>query len=130
MSQIIAARFFNSSTTFSAACVVAMPVAKVTRLPPVRNEKPIELVSATIGRTRSTGMPRISAAIIAIEAREPPISGVPTATTAVPSSLTWIAALDSPPMLNQKPEATPRPWLGPSFSFRCGWFLAASTVSA
>jgi hypothetical protein len=71
ISQIIAARFLNSSTTFSAAWVVAMPVAKVTRLPPVRNEKPIELVSATIGRTRSTGMPRISAAMIAIEAREP-----------------------------------------------------------
>src|ERR1700737_3579303 len=52
MSQIIAARFFNSSTTFSAACVVAMPVAKVTRPPPVRNEKPIELGLATIGGTR------------------------------------------------------------------------------
>jgi hypothetical protein len=47
--------------------------------------------------------------MIAIEAREPPMSGVPTATTAVPSSLTWQAALDSPPMLNQKPEAMPRP---------------------
>ena len=38
ISQIIAARFFNSSTTFSAACVAAMPVAKVTRLPPVRKQ--------------------------------------------------------------------------------------------
>ncbi len=91
-----------------------MPVAKVTRLPPVRNEKPIELVSPTIGRTFSTGMPSTSAAIIAIEAREPPMSGLPDTTTAVPSSLMWQAALDSPPMLNQKPEAMPRPWLGPS----------------
>ncbi len=130
MSQIIAARCFSCSTTFSAAWVAAMPVAKVTRLPPVRNENPIELVSPTIGRTFSTGMPSTSAAIIAIEAREPPMSGLPDTTTAVPSSLMCTAALDSPPMLNQKPEATPRPWLGPSFSFRCGWFLAASTVSA
>src|SRR2546423_9318693 len=53
MSQIIAARFFSSSTTFSAAWVTAMPVAKVTRLPPVRKQKPVELVSATIGRTCS-----------------------------------------------------------------------------
>ena len=30
-----------------------MPVAKVTRLPPVRKVKPIEPVSATIARTRS-----------------------------------------------------------------------------
>ncbi len=94
MSQIIAARFLSSSTTFSAACVAAMPVAKVTRLPPVRNEKPIELVSPTIGRTFSTGIPRTSAAIIPIEAREPPISGLPDTTTAVPSSLMWQAALE------------------------------------
>ena len=77
MSQIIAARFFSSSTTFSAACVTAMPVAKVTRLPPVRKVKPIEAVSPTIGRTCSIGMPSTSATIIAIEAREPPMSGCP-----------------------------------------------------
>jgi hypothetical protein len=33
-------------------------------------------------------MPRVSAAIIAIEAREPPISGLPVATLTEPSSLT------------------------------------------
>jgi hypothetical protein len=55
--------------SFSVAWTVAMPVAKVTRLPPVTPVKPIEAVSATIGFTRSTGMPSVSAAIIAIDAR-------------------------------------------------------------
>ena len=91
-----------------------MPVAKVTRLPPVRPEKPIEVVSAIIARTRSTGRPRVSAAIIAIEAREPPMSGLLDTTVAPPSSSTCTAAEDSPPMLNQKPQATPRPWPGGS----------------
>ena len=59
-----------------------MPVAKVVRLPPVSMEKPIEAVSATIGRTFSIGRPSTSAAIIAIEAREPPMSGLPVTTTA------------------------------------------------
>jgi hypothetical protein len=39
--------------------------------------------------------------MIAIEAREPPMSGLPVATTTVPSSLTCTVALDSPPPLNQ-----------------------------
>src|SRR6266851_787362 len=47
--------------------------------------------------------------IIAIEAREPPMSGLPEATLTEPSSLTWTCALDSPPTLNQKPQAIPRP---------------------
>ena len=59
-------------------------------------------------------MPSASAAMIAIDAREPPMSGFGSTTTAVPSSLMCTAALVCPPMLNQKPEATPRPWLGPS----------------
>jgi hypothetical protein len=59
-------------------------------------------------------MPSVSAAIIAIEAREPPISGLPDATPTEPSSLTCTWALDSPPTLNQKPHAIPRPWFGPS----------------
>ena len=54
-SQVCAARRFRSSTTFSAACTTAMPVAKVTRLPPVEPEKPMEVVSATVARTRSIG---------------------------------------------------------------------------
>ena len=59
-------------------------------------------------------MPSASAAIRQEDAREPPMSGVPAIRVTVPSSLTLIEAEVSPPMLNQKPEATPRPWLGPS----------------
>ncbi len=114
MSQSCAARAFSCSTTRSAACVTAMPVAKVTREPPVRCENPIALVSPTTGRTFSIGMPSTSAAIIAIAAREPPISGLPETTLAVPSSLICTAPEDSPPILNQKPQAMPRPWFGPS----------------
>ena len=112
-SHSLAARAFMSSTSFSAACTTAMPVAKVVREPPVSMEKPIDAVSATIGRTFSTGRPRVSAAIIAMEARLPPMSGLPVTTTAPPSSLMCTAAVDSPPTLNQKPTATPRPWFGP-----------------
>ena len=71
-------------------------------------------MSAMIGRTWSTSMPSSSAVIMHSEAREPPMSGVPTVSAVVPSSLTISDAQVSPPMLNQKPEATPRPWLGPS----------------
>ena len=35
-------------------------------------------------------------------------------TDTLPSSFTLTVAVDSAPMLNQKPDATPRPWLGPS----------------
>ena len=77
ISQIVAARDLSCSTTFSAAMVAAMPVAKVTRLPPVTWVKPIELVSPTIVRTRSAGICSTSATIMPIEAREPPISGLP-----------------------------------------------------
>ena len=101
MSQMTAARFFSSSTTFCAAWVTAMPPAKVTRLPPVEALKPIAVVSPTTGRTLSNGTPSTSATIIAIEAREPPMSGWPSVTVTVPSSLTWQAALDSPPALCQ-----------------------------
>ena len=128
ISQVIAARFFSSSTTFSAACVAAMPVAKVTREPPVRKVKPIEAVSATIVRTRSAGTPSTSATIMPIEAREPPMSGLPVAAVTEPSSLTWTVAVDSPPMLNQKPDARPRPWPGFSGDFQCGWVFTASST--
>ena len=40
-------------------------------------------------------------AALAIEAREPPMSGLPSTTITVPSSLTETVALDSPPPLNQ-----------------------------
>ena len=59
-------------------------------------------------------MPSSSAAIMESDAREPPMSGVPAMRATVPSSPTLRAALVSPPMLNQKPDATPRPWFGPS----------------
>ena len=42
------------------------------------------------------------------------MSGVPATSVTVPSSFRLIEAEVSPPMLNQKPEATPRPWFGPS----------------
>ena len=71
-------------------------------------------VSPTTGRTFSIGMPSTSAHIIAIEAREPPISGLPVTMETEPSSFTCTEPEDSPPMLNQKPEAMPRPWFGPS----------------
>src|SRR6516164_4017588 len=50
-SQIIAARARNSSTIFLLASTTAMPVAKVTREPPVGLVKPTEEVSATSERT-------------------------------------------------------------------------------
>ena len=62
-----------------------------------------------IGRTLSSGTPSSSAATMASEARRPPMSGVPAISESVPSSLTVSDTEVSPPMLNQKPEATPRP---------------------
>ena len=40
------------------------------------------------------------------------MSGVPATSDTVPSSFTVRAAHVSPPMLNQNPEATPRPCQG------------------
>src|SRR5712672_3664814 len=54
-------------------------------------------------------MPSNSAQTLAIAAREPPMSGWPVVTTTLPSSVMLTCALDSPPALNQKPDATPRP---------------------
>ena len=42
------------------------------------------------------------------------MSGVPTASATVPSALTFSDTQVLPPKLNQKPQATPRPWFGPS----------------
>ncbi len=58
-------------------------------------------------------MPSTSAAIIAIEARLPPISTEPVITLAVPSLWTLTTAEDWPPAWNHTPMATPRPRLGP-----------------
>ena len=86
-----------------------MPVANVARLPSVMSVKPTDSVSATIGVMRSTASPSSSAAIKAMEARLPPMSGLPVTTAAVPSSLRLTVADDCSPMLNQNPVATPRP---------------------
>ena len=59
-------------------------------------------------------MPSVSAAMIAIDARVPPMSGLPVAMVTVPSALTATLAPESPAPLNQKPDADPRPWFGPS----------------
>jgi hypothetical protein len=90
---------------------------------------PIEAVSPTIVRTLSAGICSVSATIIPMEARDPPISGLPDTATTVPSSATCTAALDSPPMLNQNPQATPRPCPGFSGDFQCAVFFAASSVA-
>ena len=65
-----------------------MPVANVTREPPVTWVKPIDVVSATTVRTRDAGMPSTSATIMPMDAREPPMSGLPVAAVTEPSSLT------------------------------------------
>ncbi len=106
-----------------------MPVAKVTRDPPVTCVKPMDAVSATMVRTVVAGTPSTSATIMPMDAREPPISGLPDAAVTDPSSLTWTCAVDSPPMLNQKPVARPRPC--PSFSgdFQCGCDLTAASTA-
>src|SRR5262249_18915974 len=120
ISQIIAARSFSFSTTLSAAWVAAIPVAKVTREPPVTCVKPIDVVSATTAGTGEAGMPRTYAPTLRIDAREPPMSGLPVAAVTDPSSLTCTCAVDSPPTLNQKPQARPRPWPGFTVDFQCG----------
>ena len=74
-------------------------------------------------------MPSSSAAIIVIEAREPPISGLPSLRLTVPSLLIAIETLVSPPKLNQNPQATPRPWFGPRGADQCGCAFAASSVA-
>jgi hypothetical protein len=68
--------------------VAAMPVAKVTREPPVTYVKPIDVVSATTVRTGHAGMPNTRATIIQMEAREPPMSVLPFAAVTDPSLLT------------------------------------------
>ena len=54
-------------------------------------------------------MPSDSANCMAIEARLPPMSVLPSTRFTVPSGLTAAAALDCPPQLNHMPAATPRP---------------------
>ena len=50
-----------------------------------------------------------SAAIMAMEMREPATSAVPTVIVTVPSGARLRVAEVSPPRLNQNPPATPRP---------------------
>ena len=86
-----------------------MPVANVARLPSVTSVNPTTSVSPTTGRIECTSRPSSSAAISAIDARLPPMSGLPVITVAVPFSFRFTVALDASPMLNQNPLATPRP---------------------
>ncbi len=113
-----------------AASTMAMEPEKAERLPPVRKLKPSEPVSPMIGRTLSKGTPSSSAATAANEARRPPMSGVPAMRDTVPSSFTVSETLVSPPILNQKPEATPRPCHFRSGAFQCSVFLMALSVSS
>jgi len=52
--------------------------------------------------------------MIAIDAREPPMSVEPSTRFTLPSALTMTVTLERIPPLNQKPVATPRPRHGPS----------------
>ena len=69
----------------------------MVRLPPVRKVKPSDEVSAMIGRTFSYGMPSVSAAIAHIDAREPPMSGLPSTSVTVPSFCAFSVAQLGPP---------------------------------
>ena len=109
MPQIFAARRHISRIAARAASIVANPTANVTRLPSVMSLKPSALVSAITVRTFSYGTPNSSAAIIEIDAREPPISGLPSTTPTVPSSLIFSDTQVLPPKLNQNPQDSPRP---------------------
>ena len=113
-SQIIAARSSILLLTSWAASWAAQPVANVTRLPPVPAVYPTESVSAVAGCTSSAAIPKTSAACMAIDVREPPMSVEPSTRLIVPSEFTEMKQLDGIPALNQKPIATPLPWLGPS----------------
>src|SRR5437763_16142065 len=58
------------------------------------------------------------------------MSGVPAIKDTVPSSLIVSDAHVSPPMLNQKPDATPRPCDFRSGVFQCSVFLIEVSVSS
>ena len=58
------------------------------------------------------------------------MSGVPAISEIVPSSFTVSETEVSPPMLNQKPEATPRPCHFRSGVFQCSVFLIELRVSS
>ncbi len=107
--RISAARSFICPMRSRQAWTTAMPVANVARLPSVMSVIEIDSVSTTVGVMWWTSSPSSSAAISAIDARLPPMSGLPVITVAVPSSLRWTVALDCSPMLNQNPVAMPRP---------------------
>src|SRR5262249_58348003 len=113
-----------------AASTIAIEPENAERLPPVRKVKPSEPVSPMIGRTFSYGIPSSSAATLVSAARKPPMSGVPAIKDTVPSSLIVRAAQVSPPLLNQKPEATPRPCHFRSGVFQCSVFLIELSVSS
>ena len=107
--QMPAARRHSSLIALRAELMITMPVEKVVREPAVTRLKPSEWVSAITARTLSTGMPSSSAAIIEIEMREPATSVVPRMSVTEPSMPMFKVPVVSPPRLNQKPAAMPRP---------------------
>src|SRR5882672_6930005 len=129
-SHSLQARAQQSALICLAASTIAIEPEKAERLPPVRKLKPREPVSPMIGRTFSYSTPSSSAATAASDARRPPMSGVPAMSDTVPSSLTVNDTHVSPPMLNQKPEATPRPCHLRSGVFQCSVFLIELSVSS
>src|SRR6185295_11225832 len=129
-SQSLQARAQRSLRICFAASTTAIEPEKAERLPPVRWLKPKEPVSPMIGRTFSYGIPSSSAATEVSAARRPPMSGVPAISDTVPSSFTVSDTQVSPPMLNQNPEATPRPCHFRSGVFQCSVFLIELSVSS
>ncbi len=108
-SQIPAARRQSSLITVRALFTTTIPTEYVVRLPAVTRLNPSELVSEKETRTLSTGMPSSSAAIMAMEIREPATSAVPITTVTVPSGAKVNDPAVSPPRLNQKPVDIPLP---------------------
>ncbi len=85
-------------------------MANVVLLPPVTAVNPIVSVSTTEGLTSSTGIPSTSAACMAMEVLDPPMSVDPSVRLMDPSLLTAILQAESKPILNQNPIAIPLPW--------------------
>ena len=113
-----------------AASTIAIEPENAERLPPVRN---VEAERAGVADDRPhlvVGDAELVGGHFASEARRPPMSGVPAIQHTVPSSLIVSEAHVSPPMLNQKPEATPRPCHFRSGVFQCSVFLMELSVSS
>ena len=96
-----AARAFISSMAWLVTSYTAQPLRRVVLLPAVRPLYPMESVSLMLGWTSSAAMPNASAHIIAMDVREPPMSGEPSARLTVPSLLMEMEQLAGIPALPQ-----------------------------